>query len=95
MRIERELSTDLGEKVVIYVDQPMKSDRLNEFFCKIGIEGTGIDKSTIIYGIDPMQAMLLSIRHLNSFAEMVSESLHPRRLIWDLGENDNDFGLSI
>jgi hypothetical protein len=95
MRTERELSTNLDEKVILYVEQPEQGRSVNEFSCKIGLEGNEIDKTAVIYGIDPMQALLLSIRHLSGFVERSSESIHPRRLIWDLGENEHDFGLLV
>jgi hypothetical protein len=95
MRIERELSTNTGEKVILYIEAPKKSDREHEFSCKLGLEGAELDKSTIIYGIDPMQAMLLSIRHLNGLVARASESIRPRRLIWEFGEKEDDFGLLI
>lgn len=93
MRIERELSTNLGEKVVLYVYPPIEGDRNDEFFCIVGLEGAGINKTSKIYGIDPMQALLLSIRHLSGFLERGSASIHPRRLVWDLGEEGDEFGL--
>ena len=95
MRTERVLTTDAGEDVVLYVEQPKKGRSENEFSCVIGIEGRGISKSTVIYGIDPMQALILAIRHLSGFVERVSKSIHPRRLSWELGEDENDFGLVI
>lgn len=94
MRVERELHTDLGTKVVLYIEHPMKSGLSdNEFSCKIGLEGEGIDISTVIFGIDPLQAMILSLRHLTGFVPRISRSLHPRYLIWEWGCEENDFGL--
>ncbi len=95
MRIERKLSTDLGEEVVLYIEQPTASRHKDEFSCKIGLESVSINKNEIIYGIDPMQALLLSIRHLSSFVERNSEAIHPRRLVWELGEEEDEFGLLI
>ena len=93
MRVERELSTNLGERVVLFIEQPEKSNRENEFSCRIGLLGAGLDTSTRIYGIDPMQALLLSIRHLSGFVEKHSTSMHPNRLVWELGRGETDLGL--
>ena len=95
MRTERLLITDTGENVILYVEQPKKGCNDHEFICVIGIEGYDLNTSTVIYGIDSMQALLLAIRHLSGFVERASRSIRPRRLIWELGEGENDFGLVI
>jgi hypothetical protein len=94
MRVERELSTSRGAKVVLFVEQPEKSLGRDEYSCRIGLEGAGIDASTRIYGIDAMQALLLSVRHLKTFVAVHSKSMHPDRLTWELAANETDFGLS-
>lgn len=50
MRIERLLSTNDGEVVVLYVDSPKASERESEYYCKIGLEGGSISETATIYG---------------------------------------------
>lgn len=89
MRIERQLSTNSGEGVIVYIDMPKKESRENEFSCKVGVEGAGIEESTVIFGVDAMQAMMLAIRYIDVFVKRVSESIRPRQLIWEFGEKDD------
>lgn len=95
MRIERELLTNMGGRVVLYVDIPRESDRNNEFYCKIGLDGDGVQASEMIFGIDAMQALILAMRHLNAFVLRVSKSMHPNHLSWELGAEEGDFGLLL
>jgi len=95
MRVERELSTNLGDKVMLYIDGPCESDRNNEFYCKIGLEGKGVQATDVIFGIDSMQALILAMRHLNGFVLRVSKSIDPNYLSWELGADENDFGLLL
>ena len=95
MRIERELSTSLGGKVTLYIELPLRSDRNDEFYCKIGLEGGGVQKNAVIFGIDAMQALILAMRHLNGLVVSVSKSMHPNRLVWELGAECDDFGLLL
>ena len=92
MRIERYLLTNLKEEVTLYLEYP-KNNRESDFYCEIGIIGDDIDKKTFIHGIDAIQALTLSIRHLDSFASRVSESIRPRYLYWELGTEEDRFGL--
>ena len=93
MRVERELLDDMGSKVILYVEGPESTGRRDEFSCKIGLDGAGINKSTVLYGVDPMQALLMAVRHMGGFVERESKAINPRRLLWDLGETETDFGL--
>jgi hypothetical protein len=95
MRVERELSTNTGIKVMLYIEMPHRSDRNDEFYCKIGLEGGGVQATEKIYGIDAMQALILGLRHLNGFVLRVSKSIAPNRLTWEFGAGDDDFGLSV
>lgn len=82
----------MGERVVLFVEQPNKSDGRDEYSCRIGLEGGGLAVSTRIYGIDPMQALVLSVGHLNSFVTRHSKAMHPNRLVWEFAANETDFG---
>jgi hypothetical protein len=93
MRAERELFDDLGSKVILYMEGPESTGRSGEFSCKIGLEGAGINKIAVLYGIDSMQALLMAVRHMGGFVELQSEAIYPRRLLWGLGESETDFGL--
>lgn len=93
-RIERRLHTNLQEEVVVYVEQPVAT-RENEFGCRIGIEGVNINETTMIYGIDPMQALVLAVLHLDSFVKKISRSISPRYIVWELGAEKDDFGLVV
>lgn len=93
MRVERELLDNMGSKVILYIEGPESMDRRDEFSCKIGLEGAGITRSTVLYGLDPMQALLMAVRHMAGFVERESKAISPRRLLWDLGSTEDDFGL--
>ena len=93
MRVERELSDDTGSKVILYIEGPESTGRRDEFSCRIGLDGAGISKSTVLYGVDPMQSLLLSVRHMHGFVERESRAIQPRRLLWVLGDFETDFGL--
>lgn len=95
MRIERELESNLKEKVILYLDGPIKSSRKSEFFCKIGLLGDKVKKEEIIYGIDQFQALILAMRHLNNFVLRASQSISPSYLTWELGDGRDDFGLNL
>ncbi len=95
MKVERKLSTGAGDIVFLYIEMPKRSDKLEEFYCKIGIFGVDFNFSSKIYGIDPMQALLLSVRHLESFSDSVRTSIHPTTLSWDLGTSEDILGLKI
>jgi len=91
MRIERELFTDSGDRVVLYMEFPQKETRSHEFSCKIGISGSGIEEAARIYGVDAFQAIILSIRHVPALLGRASKAAHPRRLLWEFGPLDADF----
>lgn len=93
MRVERELFDDAGSKVILYVEGPESTGRRDEFSCRIGLDGAGISKSAVLYGVDSMQALLMAVRHMGGFVERESKAIYPRRLLWDLGETETDFGL--
>jgi len=92
MRFERTLLTAHGEHVTLYLEQ-VGSERANEGGCRIGLQGSGIGHSTVLYGIDSMQALLLAVRHLPSFVEKVSRNLELPGLVWDAGNDTQDLGL--
>jgi hypothetical protein len=93
MRVERELLDSLGSRVILYIEWPESTGRRDEFSCRIGLDGAGISKSTLLYGVDPMQALLMAVRHMAGFVERESKAINPRRLLWDLGAAEADFGL--
>lgn len=95
MRIERALSTDDGSVVQLYLEGPDASERELEYYCTIGLDGGGISECRKIYGIDQFQAVILSLRHLNFLAEKAAQSIAPRRLSWEFGDDENVFGLTL
>lgn len=95
MRIERALSTDDGTIVHLYLEGPEASEKESEYYCVIGLEGGGISECRKIYGVDQIQAIILSLRHLKFMAEKAAQSLVPRRLSWESGDDDNVFGLNL
>jgi hypothetical protein len=95
VRIERELSTSLGEKVVLYIETPSKTDGRDEYYCQLGLEGGGVEETARIFGIDPMQALILAVSYVDTFVFKVSRSLRDKTILWALGEDGNDFGLRI
>lgn len=95
MLIERSLSTDGGDEVILYFKGPEKSESRDEYFCEIRLIGSGIDAQETIYGIDQFQSVILSIRHLDYFVSKISKSISPRYLKWELGSGMGDFGLKI
>lgn len=95
MRIERILSTDDGAVVQIYLEGPEFSEQALECYCIIGLNGGGISECKKIYGTDQFQAVILSLRHLGFLAEKAAQSITPRQLFWEAGDNENIFGLNL
>lgn len=95
MRIERALSTDDGSIVQLYLEGPEASEQASDYYCIIGLEGGGISECRKIYGVDQFQAVMLSLRHLKFLAEKAAQSIAPRRLSWESGDDDNVFGLNL
>lgn len=95
MRIERALSTDDGAVVHLYLEGPTASERELEYYCTIGVKGEGLSECAKIYGIDQVQAVILSLRHLRFLAERFSLLIAPRRLFWELGDEADVFGLNL
>lgn len=95
MRIERMLSADDGEEVILYIEGPMESNHESECYCIIGLEGSNISELTRIYGIDKLQAIMLSIRHLKHFLDRALSNIDSKKIRWDLGSEEGDFGLDM
>lgn len=81
--------------MILSAEGPLPIGTEHEAGFRLGLEGANIDTSIVIYGIDPMQAMLLAIRHLHGFVTKVFRSIHPRRLVRELGDGEEDLGLIV
>lgn len=95
MIIEREFKIKDEGHVVLYLDGPHKSDRDDEFFCIVGLLGCEIDEKEVIFGIDQFQAVILAMRHANSFTVRIARKIYPRLIQWELGSKPDDFGLGF
>lgn len=93
MMAQRELITNTGEKVLFYISVPEKNPDSNDYFCIMGLKGQEINFTRKIYGIDSMQALFLSISHIDGLIKTWSAAISPEFLIWESGSTQNDLGL--
>ncbi len=80
--------------VEIEIFAPTKSPhREDEFMCSFRVKSPISDRTETVYGIDPLQAVLLALGYLEFILHSV-ESTSGMSLAWDGGAHQ-DFGIRI
>lgn len=95
MRISRNLSSDNGRCIKIYLEGPIKSDDTPDYYCNVGICSVDRSRNVRIYGLDEFQALILALRQLQFIVERFAEDALPERIYWDCGQDSDPFGLSV
>jgi hypothetical protein len=90
----RELILDGKETVRILIGKPEKLPESDDWYCPRQAVGVGSGKVKCAYGVDPMQALVLSLQMLG--AELYcSPEYETGRLNWECGAVKGDLGLPV
>jgi hypothetical protein len=74
-----------ASEVLVLVGKPQRLPDHTDFYCPYQIKGAGSDKVRYACGIDPLQALLLTLSTLGVEIEVLNKSLGGR-LRWEFGE---------
>jgi uncharacterized protein DUF6968 len=93
--LRRELQTNSGEKVYIFVQWPKPSRKVKgDFFCRYGVETSERTIKSKTYGTDRLQALYLALRGLHSMIDLVnSKRSDDDKIFWHGGMSIDDLGL--
>jgi hypothetical protein len=90
----RDLTLDDKETVQVLIGKPERLPGYDDWYCPHQIVGIGSEEVQCIFGVDPIQALLLSLSMVGAKLYCCAE-YKAGRLSWECGSVRGDLGLPV